>query len=269
MPELIYDAAEAVPAALKDIAKEKDGKWVANVVAKSELDDFRTRNVDVSKERDALTSKVGRLTTDLALDPEDLDTFVTEVTELREIKQQVEDGKLVKDTSLSAALESKTAEMKRAYDNQVSDLQNKVKSFSTENEQLKGDLNTTRVDNAVTGAINDPNSGALPAATQQILREARDVFSLDENGKLVAKDRDGNTLYGSDGATVMTPMEWLVKQQEVTPFFFKQAQGGGSNGGDGPSGTTLTPERLASMSPEEKMNYGRANNMSTGATPAV
>lgn len=260
MPELIYDAPEAVPAALKDIAKEKDGKWVANVVPKAELDDFRNRNVEISRERDGLTSLVGRLTTDLAFDPADPDAFVSEIGELRTIKQQVEDGKLVKDTSLAQALESKTAEMKRTYDGQLNGLQNENKSLKGENEKLKIDLNTTKIDNAVTSAINNPKSGALAEATPQILREAREVFTIDENGQLIAKDPTGNVIYGGDGATPMTPMEWLTKQQEVTPFFFKSAQGGGGGGG-GPIGGTLTQTQLDNMSPAEKMNYGREHGL--------
>ncbi len=261
MPELIYDTQEAVPEPIRTIATEKDGKWVANVVPKAELDDFRNRNIEVSKERDKLTTLTGRLQSDLGFNPEEPDTFFGEVTELRTIKQQVDDGKLVKDTSLATALESKTAQMRSTYEGQVTGLSNENKSLKGENEKLKGNLNRSIIDREIMLAVNDPAIGALPEATRPIMREAYDVFSVDpESGKLVAKDPDGNVLYGSDGATVMTPKEWLTKLQETSRFYFKQAQGGGAGGGQGPAGT-LTQAQIDAMSPEEKMNYGRQHNM--------
>jgi regulator of replication initiation timing len=258
MPELIYEAQDQIPEALKTITVEKDGKWVANVVPKTELDDFRNRNIEISRDRDNLTSVIGRLTTDVGLDLENLDGFVTSFAELKDVKQQVEDGKLVKDTSLAQAVEAKTGEMKRTFEGQINGLKNENTSLKGENEKLKSGLNRSIVDREVMQAVNDPQSGALPEATRQILREAYETFSI-EDGKLVAKDKDNNVLYGTDGATVMTPLEWLHKLQETSPFFFKQAQGGGGGGGGG--GGSLTAAQLAAMTPEEKMNYGRKNGM--------
>lgn len=260
MPELIYEKAEDVPAAIKSLAVEKDGKFVANVVAKSELDDFRNRNIAVSTERDNLQSIIGRLTTDLSLDPEKLDDFVTSQKEALETQQAVTDGKLVKDTSLAAAVEAKTSQMKQNYEAQINGLNTKVNDLTKTNGELKSGLNRSIVDRAVMEAINDPKSGANPAATRHILRDAYETFSVDENGKLTAKDADGNIKYGSDGATILQPAEWLASQKEAMPFFFGDSQGGGA-GGSGGSGGTLTPAQLSAMSPEEKMNYGREHNM--------
>lgn len=259
MPELIYEKAEDVPASIKDITKEKDGKWVANVVAKTELDEFRNRNTEISKERDNLTSVIGRLTTDIGLDPEKLDEFVESVKELKDVKQQVDDGKLVKDTSLAAAVDAKTGEMKRSYEERLKGLETSNKTLLSDNEKLKTDVNRGMIDREVMKAINDPKSGARPEATTHILREAYDTYKV-EDGKLVPKTDTGDVIYGTDGATPMTPMEWLTQQQEKTPFFFKEAEGGGSGGGMG-GGGSLSPAQLQSMSPEEKMNYGREHGL--------
>ena len=259
MPELIYEAQDQIPEALKSIATEKDGKWVANVVPKSELDDFRNRNVEISRDRDNLTSVIGRLTTDVGFDPEKIDDFVTHYGELKDTHQQVEDGKLVKDSSLAQAVESKVGEMKRTFEGQVNGLKNENQSLKGENEKLKKNLERSVIDREVMLAVTNPNSGALPEATTHIMREAYDVFGIEE-GKLVPKDKDGNVIYGSDGASPMTPTEWLKKLQETSPFFFKSAQGGGSGGG-GQGAGGLTAAQIAAMTPEEKMNYGREHGM--------
>jgi hypothetical protein len=64
-------------------------------------------------------------------------------------------------------------------------------------------------------------------------------------------------MYGADGSTPMTPMEWLAKLREEKPFLFKQSEGGGSGGGGRPGG--LSQADLQKMSPVERMNYARAN----------
>lgn len=259
MPELLFDAQDAVPEPFRAIAAEKDGKWSINVVPKAELDEFRERNIEISKKNEQFTGLIGRLTP-LGFDPEKVDEFVTGFTEMKDIKQQVADGKLVADTSLAAAVEAKTGEMKSNYETQIGGLKNENTSLKGENEKLKLQLNRSIVDQNVMTAINDPKSGALPEATRNILREAHDTFHIDENGKLIAKDGDGNIIYGGDGATPMTPTEWLKKLSETSPFFFKGSQGGGAGGGNVNAGG-LTAAQIAAMSPEEKMNYGRTHGM--------
>jgi len=260
MPELIFDAQDAVPEPIRSIAVEKEGKWVANVVPKAELDDFRNRNVELSRERDAATGIFGRLTP-LGFDPAKVDEFVTSFGELKEIKQQVDDGKLVADTSLAEAIDAKTGEMKKGFETQIGGLQNENVTLKSENEKLVNRLNRSIIDQQVMQAINDPKSGALPEATRQILREAHDTFQIGENEALIPMDNSGHVIYGGDGATPMTPVEWLKKLAETSPFFFKGSQGGGAGGGQGPGSGPLTAAQIAAMSPEERMTYGREHGM--------
>lgn len=260
MPELMFDTQDAVPEVFRPIAAEKDGKWSINVVPKSEVDEFRTNNLNLARERDSLKSTFGRLQSDVGLEPDKLEDFITSYGELKTIKQQVDDGKLVADSSLEAALESKTGAMKSQFEHQVRELTIRGTSLQSENENLKATIQRNEVNSKVLEAINDPASGALASATKHILREASDIFSLDEHGDLVAKDRKGNIIYGADGSTPMSPKEFLISLEESSPFFFKSSQGGGGGGGGG-SGQSLSPAQLAAMSPEQKINYGRANGL--------
>lgn len=260
MPELVYEAQDQVPEAIKAIAVEKDGKWVANVVPKAELDDFRNRNIEISRKSDTLTGLVGRLTTDVGFDPEKVDDFVTSFAELKTIKQQVDDGKLVADSSLNEAVEAKTGEMKRTFEQTIHGLKTENGNFKGQVDTLTSKLNRSIVDREVMMAVNDPKSGALPEATKQILREAYDTFTVGENDTLVPKDPQGNIIYGSDGATPMKPLEWLKHLEEQSPFFFKSAQGGGGGGGSQQAGG-LTPAAIAAMTPEQKMDYGRQHGL--------
>lgn len=261
MPELLFDTQDAVPEVFRSIAAEKDGKFAINVVPKTELDEFRNNNLNLARERDSQKSLLGRLQTDLGFDPENVDGFVTTFNDYRNIKQQVDDGKLVADSSLEAAVEAKTGQMKSTFEQQINGLKTTNTNLLSENEKLKTDIRRNVISNAMMEAINHPDSGALPAASKHIMREAYDTFSVDDHGDLVPKDSKGNIIYGSDGATPMTPKEFLAKLEESNPFFFKDSQGGGAGGGGGGGSGGLSPAQIAAMSPEEKMNYGRKHNM--------
>jgi hypothetical protein len=45
---------------------------------------------------------------------------------------------------------------------------------------------------------------------------------------------DGEAIiYGADGATPMTPDEWLAKLRDSAPYFCKNSNGGGATGNQG------------------------------------
>ena len=55
---------------------------------------------------------------------------------------------------------------------------------------------------------------ALPEATPDIAFLAQTKFALDENGKAVAVDENGDVVIGKDGQTPMTPKEWVESLRE-------------------------------------------------------
>lgn len=257
MPELSFDSQDAVPEPFRNIAQPKDGKFVIDVAPAKDVKEFRDRNIELSRYRDDAEALKARVAADLDLDWDQYDGFVTGYQELRTVKQQVEDGKLVKDTSLDEALEKRTREMKREHENLVNSLKTTGNNLEAENKQLKGKLAKAQVDREFISAINNPKSGALPEAADTILMFAYDAFRPNDDGVLIGYDREGKIMYGADGSTPMTPLEWLAKLREDRGFLFKQSEGGGSGGGTGRGG--LTAADLQKMSPTERMNYARQN----------
>jgi hypothetical protein len=256
MAEIAYESKDAVPEAFRDIAQEKDNRFVIDVVSKSDLGQFRENNIKLSQERDNLQTQMANLYSTLGMDPEKQDDFVNGYKDLKKIKQQVDDGKLVADTTLDEAIATRTSEMQRQHQQQV-DAQRKVLA-EREGEigTLKQHLTKAAIDREVISAINNEKSGALPSATTHILRESYDVFKPMDGGRLVPFDAEGKIMYGTDGSTPMTPLEWLGKLRDSSPFFFKGSTGGGAGGGNERS-TRLTPAEFAAMSPQEKMNRAR------------
>lgn len=257
MTEMTFDNRDAAPEGLREFGTEKDGKFVVAVAPKVKLDEFRTNNLNLSKERDSLQTIVGRFRTDAGFDPEKMDEFFTQLGELKTTAQLVADGKLVKDTSLDEAVSKRTNSMRSEFENQINALKTANQNFESENKTLKQEVANGVIDRAVTAAATDEKSGVRSDALNAVIREAREFFRV-EDGKLVARDKDNQIVYGADGATPITPMEWLkTKLISTAPYLYRESQGGGAGGSGGGSGT-LTAAQLQAMSPEQKMEYARA-----------
>ena len=132
---------------------------------------------------------------------------------------------------LDEALAERTAKMRETYEDTL--------KTSRTNEQLhkdRADKADTRYDRSVvetqiTSAALSENSGVAPAAIADLLRRGHQVFSVGENGKLVAKEGDV-TLHGGDGTSDLSASEWIEGLKEDSPHYFKNSQGGGSGNND-------------------------------------
>lgn len=87
-----------------------------------------------------------------------------------------------------------------------------------------------------------------------VLRAAREIFVLDENGNAVQLDEDGKPVIGKDGKTPFSPAEWIESMSEVAPHWFPTgASGGGASGsGSGGGGKTMTRAAFEALPPRDR-----------------
>ena len=92
-------------------------------------------------------------------------------------------------------------------------------------------------------------AGALPEAAEDMILRARSVFQLSEDGQAVAM-ADGEIVYGKDGKTPLSPLEWAEGLRESLLVAWcglrgavETADGRGQGCGEGRGGTR---EKLAS-----------------------
>jgi hypothetical protein len=102
------------------------------------------------------------------------------------------------------------------------------------------------------------DSGANPEALPDILSRASRTFTVTEKGQVVAMDGDA-VLYGADGATPMSPREWLGKVIEEAPYLSKSSAGGGAAGnrGDEKFGG-MSADEFNKLSPQRRMEIARS-----------
>ncbi|MEO7017978.1 MAG: hypothetical protein ABI067_15795 [Leifsonia sp.] len=250
MPDFIFDTIDSIPEDMRGDAKKNDaGKFVINLVQKTKVDEFRETNVKVAKERDALLSKLNVVSPIVGDDPE---AFAAELKVLRAMKQQVDDGKLKPGEDVEKALAERTTAMRTSFEEQAQARAKELAEKTGENAKLQTELRKVNISHAITSAVLNEKSGALPLALPHILQEAYKVFTVEADGSLVPKKGDA-IIYGTDGATPMTPMEFLHKLRETASYLFKPSAGGGAAGNSNKDYGGLSLVDYNKLSPQAKL----------------
>jgi len=255
MAEMLFDTLDQLPEELREFGKARDdGKVVVNLVPKVRVDEFREKNIALAKDNETFTARLAKLSKHVG---EDEDKFVNELTELRKTKQLVEDGKLAESGKVEEVLAERTKKMRENYEEELRKLAGESsewkRNFSDVTEQLKG----VQIDNYIRAAIHDAKSGARPEAENHILLEARKVFKIDGD-KIIPKNGDA-TIFGSDGASPMSPLEWMKSLQKNLPYLFKESNGGGANGGGLAGYGNMTKDDINNLSALQKLELANRN----------
>lgn len=257
MPEFLFDAIEQVPEELHTEAKKReDGKFVLNLVPKVKIDEFREKNIALAKENETFTARFAKLSKVVG---DDDDKFLADLTDLRKTKQLVDDGKLAKSEEVETVLAERTKKMREAYEEDIRKTKTDYNGLESQYNEVVTQLKNNRIDSFIQSAINDPKSGARVEASPHIILEARKVFKIDGDN-IIPKNGD-LTIYGSDGASPMTPTEWLKGLQKQLPYLFKESNGGGANGGGQSGYGNMTKDEIAKLSPMQKMELANKNKV--------
>jgi hypothetical protein len=250
MPDITFNSIDEVPEGLREVAKANDaGKIVVKVVPQVKLDEFRDRNIALAQERDGLATKLTKATSLLG---DDFDAAESSLNELRSVAQRVKDGQLVENKGLEEALAERTGKMREEMQAEIHRNAQEAKAWRDKYGQTDQKLRRTYVDRAITDVVLDETSGVHPKALADILGRAYQTFEVGDDGKLTAKRGDA-ILYGSDGATPMSPKEWINTLKDEAPYFFKGSNGGGSSGSEGSNVMGFTSAEIAKMTPDQRL----------------
>lgn len=199
------------------VLNEEDKKYYLNVegvVAKDKLDEFRTNNIEVTKQLDKYKN-----------DFKDVDP-----KKYRELVKMEQDGKFSGKTNeeIDKIIQERVGNMRTEYEE-------KIDGLTKTNEVQASQLNVLLVDNVVRDAAN--KAGVTGPAVDDILLRAKSVFKL-QDGKPIPHDDKGNVVYGQDGTSPMSVVAWVTSLKKSAPHLFPQSGGGGAPGGRaGPANT--------------------------------
>jgi hypothetical protein len=248
MPIINFSSVDEVPEGLKEFAKTEDGKVTVNVAPTVKLDEFRNKNIDLSRQLEAAAPTLARIK---QIAGDDLDAFVNDLNGLRDIDRRVKDGELKTDDQIEQAVQDRIKVLKDGYEDNSKALRKELTETQKTATSLTERLNRTHIDKEVTAAVIVPESGVRPEALPDVLQRAYGLFKV-EDGALVAK-RGESIVYGSNGADSITVSEWLVKLRDEAPHYFKGNNGGGASGGRDEKLGGFTSAQIAKMTPMQRL----------------
>lgn len=231
--KFLYDTEAEVPASLKDHYKQNaEGKWelqVEGAVAKSKVEEFRNKNIELQKELDATKAKYKDV------DPEKWGDY-------KAAYDDVQTGKAIKKEGFEEAVAKRVEAMK-------ADMETKLKAEQEARAKAEGDLTTLRLDHALRDAGN--KRGIRKEAVNDLLLRGRQSLKF-EDGKLIAYGDDGQKRYGANGDP-MTADEWADDLLKNAPHLFEPNKGQGAPGSGTPGHTGPNPFKKESWNLTEQM----------------
>lgn len=259
---LKYPQLSDVPEALREHAAEKDGTFTVSVVLAEDLKGYRDNNVNLLKERDAMTSTITRYeqVTGVPMDTLEegsLEDFAKVLDDLKNTKARVDDGKLVENTSLEEAAARRVTEVTQDLRGQIDAVTKDRDAHKEARVSSERRMNEMMVENMIRAAAADSEVAMFDKAVNMVLPQALRVFKVEDDGKIVPKEVDGTTMYGNDGMNPLSAKEWLLKQREETDFLFRGARGGDAAGGSDTSGGKMAWGDMQKLRPEERMRLAR------------
>ena len=237
-----------VPAEQAALYSERDGAFFLDVegaVEKAKLDEFRSNNIALTKERDELKQRFE------GIDPDAVKALADE-------KRRLEEAAQLKAGEVEKVVEARVKATRSELDKQLS-------SATSERDALNARLVAIQIDQGVTTVAS--KRGLRATAIPDITARARGVFRL-VNGMPTAFEADGKTVRaGRDGFTPMTLEEWVDAQVSEAPHLFESNAGGGaaSNASGGgatgarPNGSLRNPFRKESWNLTEQMKIQKTD----------
>jgi hypothetical protein len=137
---------------------------------------------------------------------------------------QDEEAKLIAEGKITEVIQKRTEKMREEHEKVLKaekDRADKAEAYANKFKEsvIQGQI--------VQAAVE---LEALAEATGDIAFLAKSKFALDENGKAVAVDENGEVVIGKDGQTPQTPKEWVESLRELKPYYWPKPNGMGAPG---------------------------------------
>ncbi|KNX81527.1 hypothetical protein, partial [Acinetobacter baumannii] len=168
---------------------------------------LKDKNAELIKDKKELKDELGSLKSKV----EGLDLDAIKV--LLDKSNQDEESKLIAEGKIEEVIQKRTEKMREEHDKVLKAEKERADKAEAYAEKFKKSVVQSQI---VQAAIE---LEALPEATPDIAFLAQTKFALDENGKAVAVDENGDVVIGKDGQTPMTPKEWVESLREQKPYY--------------------------------------------------
>lgn len=259
-----FKTKDEIPADHLPLYAERDGVWMLDVegaVDKSKLDEFRTTNVSLLKERDELKQRFD------GIDPD-------QVRELMEAQQKAEEERLLnpngtphpgplpsaeREKNLNAGREQIEKVIEARLKTIKGDFDKQLTSISSERDDLNARLSAVQIDQAAVAAAT--KRGLRSTAISDLTSRARGLFKL-SSGLPTAFEADGSTVRpGKDGISPMSLEEWVDSLVSDAPHLFEANSGGGAGGNTNANGSGGAGRGIGGKNPFKRESWNLTEQM--------
>lgn len=156
-------------------------------------------------------------------------------------QRELADKKLIEEGKLDELVLQRTERMKEDYEKKYQELTGQAEQAKSFANKFKGRVLSDEIRAAATAL------GVIPSAIDDAIYRSRDLFTVDDEGRVIPTESAGLDAKGNP----LTTKAWLETMREKAPHWFPVPQGSGAPGSDkGKAGLNRSK-----MSPKEKSEY--------------
>lgn len=143
---------------------------------------------------------------------------------------QSEEAKLIAEGKMDEVITKRTDRLKGDYEDKLKQLSTELEAAKGTSSKYQDRLQQNAIDNTVREAAI--KSKVLPEALADVLRRAGDIFTLNDDGQLEARGKDGQLLKTSDEFLV-TPERFIEGLRTTAPYYWPASESSGAHGNEG------------------------------------
>jgi len=251
--KLVLDSLDDLTDEEKKLYVEKDKKFYLDIEGeapsaeelkkeKEKLKEFRDNNIKLTKEIEELKANAEKFKD---IDPKKYKELIKKL-------QDIDEQKLIEKGKIDELFAQKTERLRADKDAQILALEEAKTKTEKDLAKVKSQLATVTIDNAIQLSISKHTKPRKDTMIH-IVTFGRKIFSVDEEGKPIARDEKGEMLFSKDGSTPLSIEEWAQNLPAEAPFFFEPSEGSGAEGGAGGELKGITAKQLADLPPTERL----------------
>lgn len=213
----------------------------------------------VDKEVNGLKSKNAQLLDESKKNKQELDNFKSQFGEIDPVEAinsyklvNSEEGKLLKEgKKLEDLVQLATSNMKSDFETKLAEANNNSKKFQESSTTWENKYRNKIVEDTLREAALQ--AGILPTAIPDLIARGSNVFKMNDDGDVEARDSKGNLL--KVGELIATPKNWVDSLKTVAPHYWGKSEGADFTGTGGRGGNDLEAKMLDAAKRKDMAAY--------------
>lgn len=150
---------------------------------------------------------------------------------MMETLQKDELGTLLAEGKTEEWFDKRAGAMKKDYDARMKLIQDKLTEAIKERDESVSSFRTKVLETEVLSACGE--AGVVDSAYDDVKAAAGFLFKNDPEHGLCIRDKEGTVVYGKDGKTPLSPLEWLGMQKETKRHWWPPSKGADASSSHG------------------------------------